>query len=1089
MSPARVQRYTKARPCPVCNGYQTLAQGRGERCYGFSSDDGLIAFCTRPEHAGNAPHSAGANAWRHQLRGECGCGLTHGFTGYTAPEPKRSSDREELPPLSADALDMVYRRYLQLLPLRTEHADFYRARSTGIDLEVAQAHGYGSLPKGYKDARCVIDALLLDFGRDVLLRVPGFWARRDRDQIINTHIAKAGDDAAVIPARDEQGRIIGMIRHTTSGDGAKYRTFQNGGGAFYTVAGDDWQEGEYRRLWAVEGIHKAHVAAAQGLGRVMGLPGANLADAHALALESMAPDVAIETLDADKLTNPNIQNARKRMVQKLADVAPEVRSAVWDVQDGKGIDDLLANGGRPRLRTIARRPAFSARLPEVTDTPTPVEVGRSMDIVRHETQRRVREFIAHPQVNKGHMQVIASPPGVGKTDAALKAIRDQRVVARYAVATNAKAQEMEQDYPGIVTAVEGRNKDNCQNFPVVEAARKKHHDIWGVVCEHCPFLDSCRTKRGEYYWQFEQGGSLAGPSELLFSGSFMKRGEVIILDDAALDRSMIDLRQISAGDITQLAQAADSDELRELLLVILRAIVSASDSSQKQLAPPMIGPRAWDALARAAGASSKLIELIQATPNAQDTLPGQDGEPVTVEDIEAAPSADLGVLLDLLKDECHGFATGEEFNSGVSLHPGGIELRRIRPMVTDRETSEPVIAERAVLVLDATPLMPLYDIFGRGLAIDPAYHPVVNLPPNVTVSQVADRFFGKTVLQNEDGRNALLASLVEWRERHPGDREAAICAKSLRDDVTALGIPAERVLTFFGNRGLNTIEDADVLHMLGRPQPPDRVALQLAHVLHKGQAPIAPHMTVRLEGYAGYRASDGTGRAIGVLDFEDRRAAAIFHSLRESEMVQAIHRARLFNVDSPQLGLFDPEGAPIARTAKERQRVRVVIHSAQPIPGLRVDELIYGHVAADSHNRKLADDARTRILDARARLLIDGLPASVAAIAREAKADRRTVAAVVNGNLVRPVDTPNRDTYRGLHRAHQISGASPVVGFPDLPDLPVLAPIPDFGTPSDTRSGRPQECGRCHVQLDDWCGDNLEAGYCRQCVAAGVLDS
>ena len=73
------------------------------------------------------------------------------------------------------------------------------------------------------------------------------------------------------------------------------------------------------------------------------------------------------------------------------------------------------------------------------------------------------------------------------------------------------------------------------------------------------------------------------------------------------------------------------------------------------------------------------------------------------------------------------------------------------------------------------------------------YAPEVALPPNVAVTQLADGFFGKTSVERRQtgtegqtgrrpGRDALLASLKEQRQRYPGDREAAICSKGMQDD-------------------------------------------------------------------------------------------------------------------------------------------------------------------------------------------------------------------------------------------------------------------------------------------------------------------
>jgi hypothetical protein len=50
------QRFTSEHPCPICKGHKDLPQGQKERCWGYLSHDGNVAFCTREEFAkGRAP--------------------------------------------------------------------------------------------------------------------------------------------------------------------------------------------------------------------------------------------------------------------------------------------------------------------------------------------------------------------------------------------------------------------------------------------------------------------------------------------------------------------------------------------------------------------------------------------------------------------------------------------------------------------------------------------------------------------------------------------------------------------------------------------------------------------------------------------------------------------------------------------------------------------------------------------------------------------------------------------------------------------------------------------------------------------------
>src|SRR5215208_507945 len=71
------QRFTKAHPCPICGGYDAELRGQGKRCYGFLSDDGNYAHCTREEHAGTLGRHPNSDTFAHRLEGDCRCGVRH----------------------------------------------------------------------------------------------------------------------------------------------------------------------------------------------------------------------------------------------------------------------------------------------------------------------------------------------------------------------------------------------------------------------------------------------------------------------------------------------------------------------------------------------------------------------------------------------------------------------------------------------------------------------------------------------------------------------------------------------------------------------------------------------------------------------------------------------------------------------------------------------------------------------------------------------------------------------------------------------------------------------------------------------------
>ena len=87
-----------------------------------------------------------------------------------------------------------------------------------------------------------------------------------------------------------------------------------------------------------------------------------------------------------------------------------------------------------------------------------------------------------------------------------------------------------------------------------------------------------------------------------------------------------------------------------------------------------------------------------------------------------------------------------------------------------------------------------------------------------------------------------------------------------------------------------------------------------------------------------------------------------------------------------------------------RKRVRVVLHTSHPVPGLRVDEL---SVVSERQNLNefRRQEAKDRIIAAAQTLSAQGKDVTMSAVAREAKAHKATVAKVLGTS----VHTPRRD--------------------------------------------------------------------------------
>ncbi len=78
MGIAASQRFSRSRPCPICGGWDQEPRAQGVRCYGFLSDDGKFAYCTREDRAGGLPLKPNSDTYKHLLAGACRCGRQHG---------------------------------------------------------------------------------------------------------------------------------------------------------------------------------------------------------------------------------------------------------------------------------------------------------------------------------------------------------------------------------------------------------------------------------------------------------------------------------------------------------------------------------------------------------------------------------------------------------------------------------------------------------------------------------------------------------------------------------------------------------------------------------------------------------------------------------------------------------------------------------------------------------------------------------------------------------------------------------------------------------------------------------------------------
>lgn len=83
------RRYVRGRRCPVCDGADNDPRGVDRRCFGFLSEDGDFAHCSREERAGSLKLHDGSQTYGHRRAGPCGCGVQHSDPTPAAAQEQR----------------------------------------------------------------------------------------------------------------------------------------------------------------------------------------------------------------------------------------------------------------------------------------------------------------------------------------------------------------------------------------------------------------------------------------------------------------------------------------------------------------------------------------------------------------------------------------------------------------------------------------------------------------------------------------------------------------------------------------------------------------------------------------------------------------------------------------------------------------------------------------------------------------------------------------------------------------------------------------------------------------------------------------
>lgn len=864
-----------------------------------------------------------------------------------------------------------------------------------LSLEAIERHGFKSLPQRGAEHVNFIRRMREQFSDDLLRRVPGFFDKNGR---LGFRTASATRDGYVVPYVDELGRITGFqVRQLGTFSGAKYLTPYGARlDGVYIIAGAA-EAG--CTIYLTEGGLKAIVAHELGGYVVFAVAGQSLSGAHVDVLLRLSPAKVVVALDRE--ANPNTERARVKWLKTLKHAGLNAVEAIWegdDVGGAKGLDDLLHTVGAPRERLRAFPPSEMGERRTVVDTVEPgfIHTGITLRTARAQLAEEIEAFLkGSRRTPRGRL--IRATPGVGKTKTVANALARTGTAARIVVGTSDLAAEMAAEHGYY--QVHGRNSDNCDRHDVVVALGEAGHEVEQAACgtpsePRCPFRRECM-----YYRQFDRLGTWVGTTEQLFNARFLKAKAPVVVDDGELARSLIARGRVSRealARVTHQLHGAQHSAVLELVRILEHAITDVP-SYAGQLGS-IFGSNAWDHLARTARRYDRsIIELIGLIDN-RVSLPSpavDESGWVTAATVAEVPPRHLRTLIAVLKREAADFAWGDEFNSRLRIGPDGIDVWQLRDPILDGD-EEAILAQRPVLVLDATPIEPLVDHLLAMHHRLPDLDITVPIPDSVTVVQYATSTGGHTVLRDDGRRARTFAEVAAERELYPVSdptREGIVLFKEHRHEAVAAGFQESQVVTFGNARGTNALRNAERLHVVGRPMPPSDELLYLAQVIHHDGPPLMPDLVLTRRSFGGQR------KAIDVVDFADPRAAVLLRAFRDDEILQVVYRARPADLPNAP-GLWDEEG--------KRQRLRIVIHGSHPVAGLRIDELHLTAFARDlNHQRE--QEAEARVLAAAERIRGRGEALSISAVAREARAARETVAKA----LGTPEDTLKRDLHKG----------------------------------------------------------------------------
>jgi hypothetical protein len=308
-------RATRRQPCSIC--------GRPDWCQ--TSLDGAIVKCMRVASGSFQTVTDGTGEGHlHRLDDHL-----HRGSGRS---PCSAADVERI--ATPRMRDAVYGAILHRLTLSPAHVANLLGR--GLDEGTIVRSQYATCA-----SPCLMSEVVADLAQRLdLTGVPGLRRRADRWTV------EADEGDLLVPVRNAGWQIAALIRRTNSAE-KRYRWLSDGKPSCGSPPhhAEPWNVEFRRALYITEGALKADVIAAKLGFTTIGLAGcASIPSGFSVTLREEYPTVrsVFVAFDADVQTNPNVARGRDRLTRNLRTAGYYVHLVEWDVNGGKGLDDVLS---------------------------------------------------------------------------------------------------------------------------------------------------------------------------------------------------------------------------------------------------------------------------------------------------------------------------------------------------------------------------------------------------------------------------------------------------------------------------------------------------------------------------------------------------------------------------------------------------------------------------------------------------------------------------------------------------------------------------------------------------------------------------